>query len=170
MKNVLSGSKVFQRTMATPVHLLNEYQRTILPHYQRQGEMGFSVPCSDFVFVFCSNYKLPTDNEVKDSIEKKGATKSTNKLMSLNAIRSRCVTKDFTMPLETEWGWIAEVILNDYPDFKVNQEAKIIILDWMYNNWANMTEHSVRTAEKMAQVMVDEGDDYRDAWESDFLI
>jgi hypothetical protein len=170
MKNVLSGAKVFQRTMSTPNHLLNEYQRLILPNYQNQGEMGYSVPCDDFVFVFCSNYKLPTDNDVKSAIEKKGATKSTNKLMSLNAIRSRCVTKDFTMDWEIEWGWIAEVILNDYPDFKVDFESKIIILDWMYNNWIYMTEHSVRTAEKMAQVMVDEGDEYRDAWESDFLI
>jgi hypothetical protein len=74
------------------------------------------------------------------------------------------------MDWEIEWGWISEVILNDYPNFKVNHESKIIILDWMYNNWNSMTEHSVRTAEKMAQVMVDEGDDYRDAWESDFLI
>jgi hypothetical protein len=169
MKNVLAGNKVFQRTVAIATAMLNEYQRLILPNYQQQGQMGYSVPCDDFVFVFCSNYKLPTDGEVKTEIEKKGATKSTNKKMSLNAIRSRCVTKDFTMDWEIEWGWIAEVILNDYPDFKVEQEQKVIILDWMYNNWVHMTEHSVRTAEKMAQVMVDEGDSYRDAWEADFL-
>ena len=170
MKNVLSGNKIFQRKQLTPTHMLTEYQRTILPEYQKDGELGYEVPCEDFVFIFCSNYKLPTDAEVKASIDKKGASKSSNRLMSLNAIRSRCVTKDFTMDWEIEWGWISEVILNDYPDFKVGQESKIIILDWMYNNWNNMTEHSVRTAEKMAQVMVDEGDDYRDAWESDFLI
>lgn len=170
MKNVLSGNKIYQRMMAVPLHMLSEYQRTILPHYQQPGEMGYTVPCNDFVFIFCSNYKLPTDNEVKDAIEKKGATKTTNKLMSLNAIRSRCVTKDFTMDWEIEWGWIAEVILNDYPEFKVGLEEKMIILDWMYNNWNHMTEHSVRTAEKMAQVMIDEGDEYRDAWEADFLI
>jgi hypothetical protein len=170
MKNVLSGNKIFQRKQLTPTHMLTEYQRTILPEYQKDGELGYEVPCDDFVFIFCSNYKLPTDAEVKASIDKKGASKSSNRLMSLNAIRSRCVTKDFTMDWEIEWGWISEVILNDYPDFKVGQESKIIILDWMYNNWNNMTEHSVRTAEKMAQVMVDEGDDYRDAWESDFLI
>jgi hypothetical protein len=170
MKNVLAGNKVFQRTMSIPTHMLNEYQRLILPNYQQQGEMGYSVPCDDFVFVFCSNYKLPTDEEVKQEIQKKGATKATNKKISLNAIRSRCVAKDFTMAWEIEWGWISEVILNDYSHFKVGYEEKIIILDWMYNNWVHMTEHSVRTAEKMAQVMVDEGDSYRDAWEADFLI
>jgi hypothetical protein len=84
MKNVLSGNKIFQRKQLTPTHMLTEYQRTILPEYQKDSELGYEVPCEDFVFIFCSNYKLPTDAEVKSSIDKKGASKSSNRLMSLN--------------------------------------------------------------------------------------
>jgi hypothetical protein len=39
----------------------------------------------------------------------------------------------------------------------------------MYNNWDNMTERSIRTAEKMADIMVEDPTGYRDSWEIDFL-
>ncbi len=29
-----------------------------------------------------------------------------------NAIRSRCRTQDFDMDKDTQWGWIADVVLN----------------------------------------------------------
>jgi hypothetical protein len=169
MKNVLSGNKVFQRRMAVPTGMLNEMQKQILPNYQNPLTTGYEVPTDEMVFIFASNHKLPTDDESRLAMDKKGLTNSTKKLISMNAIRSRCVTKDFSMDWETEWGWISEVVINDGGLSKMNEDQKILILDWMYNNWNNMTEHSIRTAEKMAQVMLDEGDEYRDAWEADFL-
>ena len=47
---------------------------------------------------------------------------------------------------------------------------KIFLLQWMWTNWNNMTETSIRTAQKMADILVDEGETgIQDAWEIDFL-
>jgi hypothetical protein len=52
----------------------------------------------------------------------------------------------------------------------LNDQQKIYLLDWMWNNWSEMTETSIRTAEKMARVMIEEGEEgVQDAWEIDFL-
>jgi hypothetical protein len=88
-----------------------------------------------------------------------------------NAIRSRCQTNDFDLDWEEQWGWIADVVLNEgCLDSKLDtEEEKMLLLDWMYNNWDTMTERSIRTAEKMADIMVEDPTGYRDTWEIDFL-
>ena len=52
----------------------------------------------------------------------------------------------------------------------MNQQQKIYLLDWMWQNWSEMTETSIRTAQKMADVLIEEGEEeVQDAWEIDFL-
>ena len=78
--------------------------------------------------------------------------------------------KDYFLDKLTNWGWIAEVALNDGAlDMLETEEEKLILIDWMWNNWDNMTENNIRTIEKMAYEMVDYPDEYRDNWEADFL-
>ena len=52
------------------------------------------------------------------------------------------------------WGWIADVTLNE-DCVELSFEDKMILLDWMYNNWDNMKERSIRTVEKMAETMIE---------------
>jgi hypothetical protein len=89
-----------------------------------------------------------------------------------NAIRSRCQTNDFDLSWDEQWGWIADVVLNTnvISENVETEDEKKLLLDWMYNNWDNMTERSIRTAEKMAEAMEDDPTGYRDDWEIDFLV
>jgi len=91
-------------------------------------------------------------------------------MQDLAAIRGRFNVKDYQLDFETNWGWIAEVALNDNGLPMLENELQVIILlDWMWNNWHKMTETNIRTIEKMAYEMVDYPNEYRDNWEADFL-
>jgi hypothetical protein len=128
--------------------------------------MGFLVPMERFVFIFTSNFKLPTDDEVQDARER--GLQRANMKAHLNAIRSRCKPADFDLTKDEQWGWIADVIMNENC-IDLSEEDKMALLDWMDNNWDRMNERSIRTAEKMAEVIVDDPTGYRDTWEIDYL-
>ena len=99
----------------------------------------------------------------------KGASAKANKMLDLVAIRGRFNTKDFELNKEENWGWLAEVGLNDGALHMLTKEASMILLDWVYTNWYDMKESNIRTIEKMAYEMVDYPEEYRDIWEADFL-
>lgn len=171
MKNVLAGSKTYkyEKSLQSQLKNMTDIQQQAIESHSSPDKMGFEVPCERFVFIFTSNFKLPTDDEVREAREK-GLQKAV--LMGhRNAIRSRCQTNDFDLSWEEQWGWISDVILNeDCVDNKLSTvDEKMLLLDWMYNNWDQMTERSIRTAEKMADIMLEDPTGYRDSWEIDFL-
>jgi hypothetical protein len=113
------------------------------------------------VFIFTSNFRLPNDDEVKEARDK-GQSKAVL-LGHKNAIRSRCRTQDFDMDKDTQWGWIADVVLNTdaVDEFIETDDEKRILLDWMKHRWDQMTERSIRTVEKMAQSMEEDPTGYK---------
>lgn len=171
MKNVLAGSKTYkyEKSLQSQWKNLSDIQQAAIEAHQHSDKMGFEVPTDRFIFIFTSNFKLPEDDEVKIAREK-GQSKAVL-LGHKNAIRSRCQTNDFDMDWETQWGWIADVVLNEgaVDEFIETEEEKMILLDWMYNKWDKMTERSIRTVEKMAQAMEEDPTGYKDDWEIDFL-
>jgi len=170
IKNVLTGKQSFAHTksMAAQMSSLSDLQVEAVNAHSSPNSMGFEVPCDRFVFVFASNFKLPTDDDVLRVRERGGSTK---KIAGQNAIRSRCQTNDFDMHWEEQWGWISDVVLNTpcLDCYAITADDRIIILDWLYNNWKNLTERSIRTAEKMAQAMIDYPTNYKDAWDVDYI-
>jgi hypothetical protein len=112
---------------------------------------------------------LPFESDAREALEK-GVSAKANRLQDLSAIRGRFNVKDYHLDFQTNWGWIAEVALNDGALSHLTEEQILILLDWMWNNWPNMTETNIRTIEKMAYEMVDYPEEYRDNWEADFLI
>lgn len=171
MKNVLAGSKTYryEKSLQSQLKNMSDCQQEAIAAHASPDKMGFEVACDRFIFIFTSNFKLPSDDDVKDARER-GLQKSV--LMGhRNAIRSRCQTNDFDLDWEEQWGWIADVVLNEgCLDSKLDtEEEKMLLLDWMYNNWDAMTERSIRTAEKMADIMLEDPTGYRDTWEIDFL-
>ena len=91
-------------------------------------------------------------------------------LKHLTAIRGRMMVKDISLTWEEKWGNIADVLMNDNGCPELNEQQKIFLLQWMWTNWNDMTETSIRTAEKMADILIDEGEEgIQDAWEIDFL-
>ena len=140
---------------------LTDTQQEAVDHFSNPKQMGFRVPVSDFVFVITSNSKLPTDDEVKES---NGNVMASHK----NAIRSRCQTSDFDLESSELWGWIADVVMNT-DALKTTEEAnKVKILKWLFTNWDNLTERSIRTVEKMALLLEEDEANCVYDWEIDF--
>ena len=149
--------------------MFTEQQLAVMDDYQTPGIHGFVVPTDNIVFIFTTNFILPYESDAAAYKEKNGGSAKANRLQDLAAIRGRFNVKDFTLNWKTNWGWIAEVALNDGGLHMLEEDQRLILLDWMWHNWHGMTETNIRTIEKMAYEMVDYPDEYRDNWEADFL-
>ena len=164
-----TGTRQFQYNKKVNEHAFTEGQMQVMEQYQTEGMHGFTVPTDDFIFIFTTNFPLPFESDAKEALDK-GVSAKANRLQDLSAIRGRFNVKDYMLDKDTNWGWIAEVALNDGGlDMLESDAEKMFLLDWMYNNWDAMTETNIRTIEKMAYEMVDYPEEYRDNWEADFL-
>lgn len=137
-----------------------------------EGRQGFVVDCSNFTFIITSNIKLPFDSTSDEIIERNNGIDNSKAKMArhLAAIRGRCDVKDLDMTMEEKWGNLASVTLEDGACPKCNEEQKLFILDYIWNNWDNMKETSIRTVEKMSRILELEGDEnIKDAFDCDFL-
>ena len=180
--NILKGmtgkgdSRKLQYNKAIPEHLMTPEMLAVLDYYRfSSGKLGFEIPCDDIVFVLTTNFSLPTEKYAKDYISKNGPTARANRLNHLAAIRRRFNTKDFMLNKYENWGWLAEVTLNDglVDDVLTGKHAeyeKYIILDWVLNKWDEMTESNLDTVRDLALKMKDYPSDYKDVWEADYLI
>jgi len=166
-KNMFSYNKKPQMHMLT-----SDFQIAAVEQCMSNDGLGFKVDCSNFSFVITSNFKLPYDSTPEEMLEKNGGvlTPRISYFKHLTAIRGRMNTKDLDMTKEEKWGNIAIVLLEDNGCNQLNLQQKIFLLQWMDSNWENMTETSIRTAEKLADILIEEGEeDVVDAWECDFL-
>lgn len=164
---------VFSYNKKPQMHMLtSDHQQKCVENFMSPDSMGFSIPCQNFTFVITSNFQLPYDSTPEEMLEKNGGnmTPRIAYMKHLTAIRGRMMTKDISLTKEEKWGNIAEVLLNDNGCDELNEQQKIYLLDWMWNNWSEMTETSLRTASKMTEVLLEEGEEnVQDAWEIDFL-
>lgn len=169
MKNVLSGKKIFayEKSLQSQIANLSPVQQEAIQAFSNDERMGFTVPTDEMIFIFTSNFRLPDDDEVRSARET-GGNKNILKVHR-NAIRSRCKTMDFDLNKTQHWGWMADVLLNSTINDCLTEDNKSIILEWVWNNWDNMTERSIRTLEKMAETMCEEPNDYEMSWEIDYL-
>lgn len=169
MKNVLDGAKVYsyEKSLQSQINNLTEFQQEAIATFSSEKRVGFQVPTDKMKFLFASNVPLPTDKDVKYA-RSKGLSKAVM-LGHLNAIRSRCQPADFDLDEDEQWGWIADVVLNEKCT-SLTKQQNMLLLDWMYSNWNEMNEHSIRTVKKMAEVMKNNPETYRDTWEIDYLM
>lgn len=159
VKNMLSDEKSYsyQKSLQNLINSLDTLEQKALSHHSKPGG-GFVVPLNKFVFIFTSNSKLPGDDEIR-----------TQKDRHLNAIRSRVIYKDLTMKPTTLWGYITDVILNSTAIPKeVPTEVKEELCLFMFERWSDLTERSVRGAQKMGQVYLKNKQDYKMIWLSDY--
>ena len=171
LKSALHGPKMFtyEKSLQSQWTNLSELQREAIKYHQEEGKMGFQVPTSSMSFLLVSNIQLPTDDEVRLAREKNKGKASL--LAHKNAIRSRCMVQDFSLTNAELWGWIADVILNTecLNQFDMTDEEKLIILDFLWDNWESLTERSIRLIEKMAIIKNEYPDTYEMVWGIDFL-
>ena len=135
--------------------------------------VGFTVDTSNITFIITSNIRLPYDSTAEEITEKNGGLDTAKSIRArhLAAIRGRCEVKDLDMTMEEKWGNLASVCLEDNACTDCNDDQeKIFILTYIWNNWDNMKETSIRTAEKMARTLKLEGsEDIVDAFDADYL-
>lgn len=147
---------------------LSETQREAVRFHSNSETMGFTVPTERFRFCFLSNIKLPTKAEQK----KTGIGRAFELELHRAAIRSRCRTLDIELSNEVLWGWVANVVLDsealkDDLGEENYEENALRILEWLWTNRSQIKEMSIRTAQKMAECLIDGGDS--DDWEDEFL-
>jgi len=169
------GSRWFQYNKAIQEHMMTPEMLTILDDYRNpNGAQGFKVNCDDIIFVLTTNTPLPSENHANNYVKKHGPTNRGARLLDLAAIRRRFNTKDFILSKEINWGWIAEVTMNDnliehiFED-KTLAERKLYILDWIWNNWEKMMEHNIDTVLDLALHMHESPSEFRDIWEADYI-
>ena len=171
LKSALHGSRKFtyEKSLQSQWGSLSEIQKEAIKHHQEEGKLGFTVDCKTMSFILVSNIQLPTDDEVRDAREK-GKSKA-SLLAHKNAIRSRCMVQDFSLTNAELWGWIADVVLRTdcLKQFDLDQEEKFIMLNFIWDNWEQLTERSIRLIEKMAILKKEYPDSFQSVWEIDFL-
>ena len=159
VKNMLSDEKSYsyKKNMSSLAQSLTPIENAaIKAHTSSTG--GFRVPLNNFVFVFTSNTKLPSDDEIRNE-----------RGLHLNAIYSRVMYKDFTMKPTTLWGYITDIILNSNAISKsIPKVIKQELCWFLFENWESLTERSVRGAQKMIQEYSKHKVDYKFIWENEF--
>jgi hypothetical protein len=87
-------------------------------------------------------------------------------MMHKNAIRSRCRVLDINLNNRELWGWISDVTLNTslLKQYKLTKEQKVIILDFIWDNWNSLSERSIRLVDKMAATLKSCPDDFESYW------
>jgi len=175
MKELLAENKL---TYDKRFHLNQLGEEDSIPYqaieYWMNGNgVGFTVDTSNITFIITSNIRLPYDSTADEITEKNGGLDTAKSIRArhLAAIRGRCEVKDLDMTMEEKWGNLASVCLEDNAckDCETDQE-KIFILNYIWNNWDNMKETSIRTAEKMARTLKLEGsNNITDAFDADYL-
>ncbi len=134
---------------------------------------GFTIDTSNITFIITSNIRLPYDSTAEEITERNGGIDTAKSIRArhLAAIRGRVMPIDLDLTMEEKWGNLASVCLEDGACKDcANEEEKIFILNYIWNNWDNMKETSIRTAEKMARTLKLEGaEDILDAFDADYL-
>jgi len=171
LKQMLDGKKEFnyERSLLSQMQGFNEEQLAAINYYCQEGRMGFCVPVHNIRFIFASNIELPDDEKLK-KVRSKGSNRSAI-LSHRNAIRNRVINGNFILKPEEQFGWILDVVYNTecLQNFNFNTIEKDKIMDFMKRNWSYMPEHSIRTVEKLAQIMVSYPDRYEKIWELDYI-
>ncbi len=171
LKNVLNrdGEVRYEKSLSSQINYMTETQKAAISHFSIGERMGFSVPTHNMRFIFLSNVRLPTDDDVVKAAQK-GTAKSILKIHQ-NAIRSRCRVLDVDLTKEEHYGWLADVCLNTdcLRSIGLNDERIAILLNYLYHNFDRLNEKSIRTAIKMAETMMSNREAYRVIWDFDFL-
>lgn len=165
MTNTQLQDRVFEYSKKVNPKAFTETQQQFLPLYEKDGEHGLVIPCDEFVFIIASNVKLldQTDGVNATATDKK-------KLQHHMAVRTRFRPYDFDLNMEEKWGWLVDVTFSDNALHMLDNDAqKYEVLNWVWNNWYNMKETSVRTIQKMAYDIIEDEDDYVDTWDFDYL-
>jgi hypothetical protein len=170
LKNMIEGEQSLVYNVGVMESQLDPVQLEAYKKCKSKYGKGFAVPCDEFTFMVTTNFMLPFDIQADQLRKKDGSSSKADKIESLAAFRSRFRTKDYPMDKNTKWGYLAYVMLELDLFEDLDLDNRKILIDWLWSNWDKMKETNLRTLEKMAEDMVNSSENYKDVWESDYLM
>ena len=124
------------------------HEKEAIDHFKNIKDPGFEMDFYGRVkFIFTMNHALHDEADLKAYKKKMGlkASKSTvDKIEEQAALGTRMQYQDLHMSKDEYWGWIADVVLNTNACAGATNKNKEEMLSWLYDNWPNLREHSVR--------------------------
>lgn len=170
LKQMLDGRREFnyERSLTNQMIGFSDEQIAAIGHFSQEDRLGFKVPVHNMRFIFSSNIELPDDEKVRKS-RSRGSSRSVI-LSHRNAIRNRVINGNFILKPDEHYGWLLDVVYNTscLDGFNFTDVEKMRIMDFMKMNWDSLTEHSIRTVEKLAQIMVSYPERYESIWILDY--
>lgn len=166
----LFEEKILDYSVATNWNLIPEEAEEAVRAFQNNSGLGFTVDCSTFQFIVTANTILPDFLRVNQLLKKNDGIENekVSRARDMAAIRDRCRTLDLSWSPEVQWGNIAEVLLFDggCDQYELSLENKLIILNWLWNQMEDVRNMSIRTAEQMAEMMLEypKKSDYEEMW------
>lgn len=161
-----SKDRKFEYTKKIRASDFTDAQAAVLDQYVKEGQHGLEIPCDEFVFVIASNFVLPNEQTVKTMKETQR-----RKADHLLAIRGRFNPFDFELNKHEKWGWLYDVAINDNAlECLKDEQDRLYLLDFVWQNWDRMKETSVRTIQKMAYEIIEDPEYFKDNWELDYLV
>lgn len=171
MKKVLDKDRLFTygKSLSSQMRSMNELQVEALEYFSNEERLGFQIPTDNMSFIFTSNTQLPIDEDVEKA--KKSSRSKAAFLNHLTGIRGRIHVCDFSLTKDEHWGWISDVILNTdcLNEFDATIEEKCEVLDYLWKNWFELKEKSIRLVEKMFSIKRIYIDSYEKVWDFDYL-
>jgi len=164
-----SGDRLeYNTSLGSQVTQAEEIEQAAIQHWKDLDptRTGFVIPFNGRVkFIFTMNTPLAT---AQDLAQYPAGSPKWIPLNNRHAIYSRVTYEDLLMDRETYWGWIADVVWNTTMCPGATEEQKAEMLDWLWDNWTNAKETSVRFVEdKLWRYMAKYPNkkDYRARWE-----
>lgn len=147
----------------------NEELAEALEAFQSEGGTGIRIPAENIRFIVTTNISLCASRDAG----------SNKKKINEGAVRSRCNYVHFDIEYETIWGWFVNIMMNaklinrkaskddkeEERYMNLDENQKRILLDWMFINWKNLADPSMRMAGALAAEMLNYPETYPDYWE-----
>jgi hypothetical protein len=164
-----SGDRLeYNTSLGAQVSQAETLEQEAIEHWKSMypDRTGFIVPFDGRVkFIFTMNTPLATAQDLNQYAI--GSPKWVP-LNNKHAIYSRVTYEDLIMDQETYWGWIADVVWNTNMCIGATEDQKAEMLHWLWDNWTQVKETSVRFVEdKLWRYMAKYANkrDYRARWE-----
>lgn len=159
MKNVLRDGKTlsYHKNPSKILNDANHVQQEALQYYLSNN--GINIPTHQLIFIFTSNRKLPTQDEIRRAIDN-----------DLYAIRSRVNPVDFYMTPTTMWGYITDIILTSpHIPKSIPKHIKEEACLFLWENWSSFNSRSIREMERMIEKYQKYPKDYLTKWTNEFI-
>tara|TARA_A100001388_G_C28754490_1_gene494185 strand:+ start:229 stop:1113 length:885 start_codon:yes stop_codon:yes gene_type:complete len=127
--------------------------------HQSPDSIGLSIPMDKVRFVVLCNLDLEDPKSF-----------SSRKIRSaVEPVLDRFNYKRMDLDWEKQWGWLAYVLATTQPfdEASLDNEEKIDLLKFMYNNWKVLRSTSYRTVRRLAEAVINFPDDYEGKWKNE---